>query len=214
MNSLARDPTPRNFGWEATLIGIIGAAIATLGIVSHVIPAPGPSNASPSVAPKFGSLQSLPGGVLETPELPSRKSASTNKGHATPSARASPRDPRIVVIGPNSIRGRFTLLGVTRTPGTSGSDEITVRLRATSLALADLVTPFQSTMLEVRMEGEEPIQPKHEFSHPISAGDHWDQDVVFNLPSNLRQTHAMLRIHYYPESKEIPLDLPPRTETH
>jgi hypothetical protein len=82
-----------------------------------------------------------------------------------------------------------------------------------SLALSDLVTPFQSAMLEVWTEEQEPIQPEHEFSHPVPAGDHWDQEVVFSLPPNFRQTHATLRIHYYPETKEIPLDLPPRPET-
>jgi hypothetical protein len=68
-------------------------------------------------------------------------------------------------------------------------------------------------MLEVTMGGEQPLQPEREFSHPVSAGDHWDQDVVFSLPTDARQTHATLRIHYYHESKEIPLDLPPPNKT-
>jgi hypothetical protein len=207
-----RDTTPRKIGWETALIGIIGAAIATLGIVSHLIPTSLPSDTSPSVPPKFGSPRSLPGGVMETPAPSSKQNTSPNRPHAIPSPRALSSDSRVVVIGPNSIRGRFTLRGISRKLDTSGSDELTLRLHIASLALPDLVTPFQSAMLEVRMEGEGPIHPKREFSHPVSAGDIWDQDVVFSLPSDASQTHATLRIHYYPESKEIPLDLPPPTE--
>lgn len=203
----------RRYGWESTLLGVIGIVIATMGLVTHLIPTHLPSDQSPSATSKFGSLQSLPAGTTGTLALPPVKSASHNKGYTVSSSRAPPSDPHVVVIGPNSIRGRFTLLGINRKPGISGSDELTLRLSVTSLALPDLVTPFQSAMLEVRTEEQGPIQPEHEFSHPVPAGDHWDQDVVFKLPANLRQTHAMLRIHYYPESKEIPLDLPPRTET-
>ena len=208
-----RDTTLRDFRWEAALIGIIGVAIATLGVVSHLIPAALPSDASPSVTPELGSSRSQPGDAVETAAPSSKKSASPNNPHAILSQTALSSDTRAVVIGPNSIRGRFTLTGITRKLGTSGSDELTLRLHVASLALPDLVTPFQSAMLEVRMAGEEPIKPQHEFSHPVSAGGHWDQDVVFSLPSDARQAHATLRIHYYPESKEIPLALPPRTAT-
>ncbi len=214
MDSAAHhDIASRRYGWESTLLGIIGIVIATLGLVTHLIPAHPPSDQSPPATSKFGSLQSLPPSTKGTLALPPVKSGSQNKGHKVSSSQAPPSDPRVVVIGPNSIRGRFTLLGIHRKPGISGSDELTLRLRMASLALPDLVTPFQSVMLEIRTEEQGPIQPEHEFSHPVPAGDHWDQDVVFNLPPSLRQTHAMLRIHYYPESKEIPLDLPPRTET-
>jgi hypothetical protein len=214
MDSPAHDGiASRQYGWETTLLGVIGVAIATMGLVTHLIPTHPPSDQNPSATSKFSSLQSLPAITTGTLALPPVKSGSQNKGHKVSSSRAPPSDPRVVVIGPNSIRGRFTLLGINRKPGISGSDELTLRLRVASLALPDLVTPFQSVMLEVRTEEQGPIQPEHEFSHPVPAGDHWDQDVVFNLPPNLRQTHAMLRIHYYPESKEIPLDLPPRTET-
>ena len=203
----------RRYSWETTLIGVIGVVVATLGLVTHLIPPHTPLDQSPAATSKFGSLHSLPASTARTLALPPVKSASQNKGHTVSSSRASPSDPRAVVIGPNSIRGRFTLLGINRKPSLSGTDELTLRLRVASLALPDLVTPFQSAMLEVRTEEQEPIKPAQEFSHPVPAGDHWDQDVVFNVPSNLQQTHATLRIHYYPESKEIPLDLPPRTET-
>jgi hypothetical protein len=203
----------RRYGWESTLLCVIGIVIATMGLVTHLIPTHPPSDQSPLATSKFGSLHSLPASTTGALALAPVKSGSLNKGHKVSSSRALPSDPRVVVIGPNSIRGRFILLGINRKPGISGSDELTLRLRVASLALPDLVTPFQSVMLEVQTEEQGPIQPEHQFSHPVPAGDHWDQDVVFNLPPNLRQTHAMLRIHYYPESKEIPLDLPPHTET-
>jgi hypothetical protein len=158
------DTTPRKFGWETALIGIIGAAIATLGTVSHLIPVSLPSDTSQSGPPKFGSPRSLPDGAMETPAPSSKKNASPNKPRAIPSPRALSSDSRVVVIGPNSIRGRFTLSGITRKLDTSGSDELTLRLHIASLALPDLVTPFQSAMLEVRMEGEGAIHPKREFA--------------------------------------------------
>jgi hypothetical protein len=184
-----------------------------LGIVSHLIPASIPLNATTPVAPKFDSFPSPPSGASGPSASPSRKRLLPDKAHATPSSRILSSDPRVIVIGPNSIRGRFTLENIARKRGRSGSDELTLRLRVDSLALTDLVTPFQSAMLEVRMEGEEPLRPKQEFSHPVSAGDHWDQDVDFNIPPDARQTRVTLRIHYYPESKEIPLVLPPQAET-
>jgi hypothetical protein len=214
MDSAARNHQGlRRYSWETTLIGVIGIVIATLGLVTHLIPPHTPLDQSPAATSKFSSMHSLPANTAGALALPPVKSASPNKGHTVSSSRAPPPDPHVVVIGPNSIRGRFTLLGINRKPSLSGTDELTVRLRVASLALPDLVTPFQSAMLEVRTEEQEPMKPAQEFSHPVPAGDHWDQDVVFNVPSNFRQTHATLRIHYYPESKEIPLDLPPRTAT-
>jgi hypothetical protein len=203
----------RRYVWETTLIGVIGIVVATLGLVTHLIRPHPPLDQSPLATSKFGSMSSLPASTAGTFAPPPLKSASRNKRHTVSSSRAVAPDPRVVVIGPNSIRGRFTLLGVDRKPAASTADELTLRLRVDSLALADLVTPFQSVMLEVRMEGQAPIQPNHEFSHPVPAGDQWDQNVVFSLPPDSKQTHATLRIHYYPESKEIPLELPPRPGT-
>jgi hypothetical protein len=142
------DRVSRRYGLEATLIGVIGIVIATLGLVTHLIRPHTPLDQSPSVTSKLGSMSSFPASTTGTLAPPPLKSASQNKRHSASSSRARPSDPRVVVIGPNSIRGRFTLLGIDRKPDTSTSDELTLRLRVVSLALADLVTPFQSAMLE------------------------------------------------------------------
>jgi hypothetical protein len=205
----------QKYGWEATLVGIIGVAIATPGIVTHLMPRRVSQIEAPAAVLKLGSPQSYPSRVAGT-TLPSGKDASQTKNHTSLPAQRSSRqsDPHEIVIGPSSIRGRFTLLAVDRKRGVSASDELTLRLRVVSLAMADLVTPFQSAMLDVRVDGQEPIRPQHEFSHPVPAKDHWDEDVVFTIPSSVNLAHAALRIEYYPETKEIRLDLPPLINTH
>jgi hypothetical protein len=67
-------------------------------------------------------------------------------------------------------------------------------------------------MLEVRSQGLEPINPQHAFSHPIPAGESRDEDIVFMIPSSLSLDRMVLRIHYYPDEKEIPLHLPSRVD--
>ena len=62
-------------------------------------------------------------------------------------------------------------------------------------------------MLDVRAGGIEPINPRHLFSHPVPAGESRDEDIVFLIPSNLALDRMALRIHYYNEEKEIPLNL-------
>ena len=203
----------QKYGWEASVIGIIGVMIATLGLVTHLTPPGVPLDADPNGISKLALPQSPLGRVSGSSMRQSGKGASQDRHHGGSPARNSPpprSDPLEVVIGPNSISGRFILMGVDRKPVTSTSDNLTLRLRVVSLAVADLVTPFQSTMLEVQMDGQEPIQPQLAFSHPVPAGNHWDQNVGFSIPSGPSLAHATLRIHYYPEAKEIPLDLPPR----
>lgn len=116
-----------------------------------------------------------------------------------------PSDPLEVVIGPSAISGQFRLLKADRATATPTSDKLTLRVRVVSRAVADLVTPFQSEMLEVRSDGLEPIGPDRAFSYPVPAGDTRDEDVVFTIPRGLKVDGAILRVHYYNEVKEIPL---------
>jgi hypothetical protein len=115
------------------------------------------------------------------------------------------------VIGPNTIAGRFILLTTTRKRATPTSDELTLRLRVVSLAAADLVTPFQSAMVEVRIPSQDPIHPQHAFSHPVAAGNSREEDIAFTIPSTLTLDHGTLRIQDFNEMKEIPLNPPPRS---
>lgn len=68
-------------------------------------------------------------------------------------------------------------------------------------------------MLEVRSQWLEPINPQHAFSYPVAAGTSRDEDILFIIPSNLRLDRVILRIHYFNEEKEIPLNLSPRVDT-
>jgi hypothetical protein len=145
-----------------------------------------------------------------------KRAAAPRKPAADRPASGSSRysDPLEVVVVPSPISGQFRLLASTRTPATPASDKLTLRLRVVSRAAADLVTPFQSAMLEFRTPGLEPIDPEHPFSYPVPAGNSREEDVVFVIPSNVDLDRAVLRIHYYNELKEIPLALLPKDSRH
>jgi hypothetical protein len=137
--------------------------------------------------------------------------------HSTaPSARhpSQTSDLHEVIIGPNTISGRFILLATNRRHTGLTSDELTLRLRVVSLAVADLVTPYQSAMLEVRAPGQAPIQPHEFFSHPVAADNSREDEITFTVPSNLDLDHSTLVIHDFIEAKAIPLDLPIPTSPH
>jgi len=140
----------------------------------------------------------------------SRKMAADRAASGSPSSS----DPLEVVVVPSPLSGQFKLLASTRTPATPTSDKLTLRLRVVSRAAADLVTPFQSAMLELRTPGLEPINPEHPFSSPVPAGNSREEDIAFLIPSNLNLDRAVLRIHYYNDLKEIPLALLPKDSRH
>jgi hypothetical protein len=179
----------QRYRWEAVRVAAISAVITVLTVVPHFR---GHTDGEdrPTARP--------------TPTLASREKAVVTR----PSPRLPPpADPREVVVGPNSISGQFTLLDIDRKRSTPETDQVTLRLRVVSRAIAPLVTPFESAMLDVRARGLEPISPQHPFSHPVPAGEGRDEDIVFIIPSNLTLDRVVLRIHYYNEEKEIPLKL-------
>jgi hypothetical protein len=210
---------PSNYRWESTLVATIGAVIAILTIVTHLtartnpvdqtspysatFPRPLASQASPSYARAVQPVQPVPMIPGEHPP-PSRPTRPSRK----------PSDPLEITIGPSSISGKFKLMTANRTQATPTLDKLTIRLRVVSRAMADLVTPFQSAMLEVHAPGLEPISPAQPFSYPVHAGDTRNEDIAFMVPSGMDLEHAVLRIHYYNELKEIPLTLLPRDSRH
>jgi hypothetical protein len=194
----------KNYGWETSLFAIIVAVIVTLALVTHLFGSVRTSDHPPADAtatPKHDFWQP------SATRAPTLSTAGTDRPARRP---PRPSDPREVVLGPNTISGRFILLASNRRQTTPTSDELTLRLRVVSLAVADLVTPFQSGMLQVRVPSEQPIQPQEAFSHPVPAGNTREEDIVFAIPSSLSLDHGTLRIQYFNETKEIPLSLPPR----
>jgi hypothetical protein len=143
----------KNYGWEMGLFAIIVAVIVILALVTHLSGSVSPSDHPPADAtatPKHDSWQFSA----------SRAPALSTAGADRPARRPSrPSDPNEVVLGPNTIGGRFILLASHRRQTTPTLDELTLRLRVVSLAVADLVTPFQSAMLQVRVPSEQPIYP-------------------------------------------------------
>ena len=193
----------KNYGWETSLFAIIVAVIVTLALVTHLSGSVRRSNHPPADAtatPKHDSWQ----------PSASRAPALSTAGTDRPARRPSrPSDSHEVALGPNTISGRFILLATHRRQTTPTSDELTLRLRVVSLAVVDLVTPFQSAMLEVRVPSEQPIHPQQAFSRPVPAGNTREEDIVFAIPSSLSLDHGTLRIHNFNEAKEIPLTLSP-----
>lgn len=198
----------KKYSVEITLLVIIGAVIATMTLVTHLTARTDPAErASPpsSTALAPPAFRPLPGAASTSALRPKPKSSDEAEGRSRSNSRRT-SDPLEIVIGPSSISGEFRLLETSRTPANPISDKLTLRLRVTSRAMADLVTPFQSTMLEVRPRGADPISPEHPFSYPIPAGNTREEDITFVVPSDQNLDHAVLRIQYYNEQKEIPLD--------
>lgn len=199
----------RKYGWGWSLVAILGGVIATLTLVTHLTARTEPVDGAPArPAAQPLVFQAMPG---LTPIASSKRSkpAAVSRGADVVDRRAAvwrkPSNPLEVVIGPSAISGQFKLLKADRATATPTSDKLTLRVRVVSRAMADLVTPFQSEMLEVRSEGLEPIGPDRAFSYPVAAGDTREEDVVFTVPSGLKVDGAVLRIHYYNEVNEIPL---------
>lgn len=186
----------RKYLWEGILVAILTGVIIFVTVVTHLIARPDlPSSAQMGL-----------GGVPSVPTIPPTSAPAPRK-HVV---AAKPSNPLEVVLGPSSIDGQFTLLAVNRITTTPTSDKLTLRLRIVSRAVADLVTPIQYVTLEVYTPGLEPIALEHPFSHPVPAGNTQEDDIAFTVPANLNLDHAVLRIHFYNEQKEIPLGLLPR----
>ena len=183
----------KKYAWEGILVAILGGVIMVLTLVSHLTARPDPPT----------SARTGLGHVPSVSTLPPISAAASRK----PVVAAKPSNPLEVVLGPSSIAGQFTLLAANRKAATPTSDKLTLRLRVVSRAVADLVTPFQSVMLEVCTPGLEPIAPEHPFSHPVPASNTLDEDIAFIVPTTLNLDRAVLRIHFYNEQKDIPLGL-------
>ena len=188
------------YRWEATHVTVIAGVITTLTLATGLFGAPR------GVTPQAGSAPP------NLPKLMSSSSVATAQSvppaQAVQASTASHQsDPSEVTVGASGISNRYRLLSVERKPGSSKSDELTVRLHVVSLAMEPLVSPFESDMLEIRSPGLQPINPSTSFRLPIPSGESRNQDIVFNIPRGLDLNQATLQIHYYNNQSEIPLSL-------
>ena len=188
------------YRWEATHVAVIAGVITTLTLAAGLFGAPR------GATPQAGSAPP------NLPKLMSSSSAATAQSvPPTQAVQASPAshqsDPSEVTVGASGISNRYRLLSVERKPGSSKSDELTVRLHVVSLAMEPLVSPFESDMLEIRSPGLQPINPSTSFRSPIPSGESRNQDIVFSIPQGLDLNRATLQIHYYNNQSEIPLSL-------
>jgi hypothetical protein len=162
-----------------------------LTLVSHLTARPAISTSTQAA---LGPLPS--GSTLSPAAAPSLRK---------PAAKAKPANPLEVVLGPTSIGGQFTVLAANRITVTPTSDNLRLHLRVVSRAMADLVTPLQYVALEIHAPGHDPIAQQRPFSHPLPAGNTWDDEVVFTIPASLSLDGAALRIYFYNEQKDISL---------
>jgi hypothetical protein len=190
----------RKYKWQAAHVTIIVGVITTLALVTHLTGTPRPRiHPSGTAAP----LSSVPMSVH-----PARPAQVSSRPRASGSP---PSDPREVVVGPSGISNRYNLVSADRKPVSSTVDELTVRLHVMSLATENLVSPFESDMLDITSPGLQPIYPGTSFHTPIPAGNSQNKDVAFYIPASLSLKKAALNIHYYNYQKQIPLDQPSRT---
>jgi len=61
------------------------------------------------------------------------------------------------------------LLSVERKPMSPAVDELTIKLRVESLAMENLVSPFESDMLELAAPELTSLHPKTSFRHPVPS---------------------------------------------
>jgi hypothetical protein len=182
----------KKYGWEVTHITSIVAAITTLALVTHL-----------TGASRLGTR--IPKIATAAPPGPA-----TPRVHLSAYPRATPSqhsDPHEIVVGPNSISNRYTLLSMDRKPISPTTDELIIRLHVESLAMDPLVSPFESDMLALNARPMEPINPKTKFHRPVPSGNSLNQDVVFSIPTTLDLNRTTLQIHYYNYQNEIPLSV-------
>jgi hypothetical protein len=173
--------------WEITHIAVIAAVITTLALVTHL-----------SGAPRVDSR------AVNATSVSAAQPVQASSGRRA--ARSQQSDPHEIIVGPSGISNRYTLLGVDRKPISSARDELIVRLRVKSLATENLVSPFESDMLEIKSRELQLTNPSIAFRHPIPSGSSLSQDIVFTIPTGLSLKHMSLRIHYYNYQNEIPLE--------
>lgn len=193
----------RTYRWEVTHLTVIAAVIASLTLVVHLTGIQRvesqPSEQPKTVTPSLNASPSMATPPSIQPAHPVQVSSQHRPAHSHQS------DPRQIVVGPNGISNRYTLLGVDREPVSSTVDQLTVRLQVESLATANLVSPFESDMLEIRSPDQDAIKTSTSFHQPIPSGGRRNQDLVFRIPSSLNLSHASLQIHYFNYQNEIPL---------
>ena len=198
----------KTYSWELTHISTLVVVVAILGIAIHLTGTPRPK-ATLSGVPPIGSSPSA-SAVPERSLTPTHPSRASSK--PAPAATAV-SDPHVITVGAMGISNRYTLVHIDRKPISPTHDALTIRLHVESLAMENLVSPFESDMLELIAPDQAPIRPTMPFRHPVPGGNSRNQDVVFNIPSALELNHATLQIHYYNYQNELPLDLPPRASS-
>jgi hypothetical protein len=194
----------KTHSWEVAHTTTLIAAVAILTVTVHLIGTPRPQTPLSTASPVSPSPS--------TPMVPAQSLTAAHPSHVSPktdTVPAEPSDPHVITVGATGISNRYTLLHIDRKPISPTHDALTIRLRVESLAMENLVSPFESDMLELTAPNQAPIRPMTPFRHPIPGGNSRNQDVVFKVPTVLALNHATLQIHWYNYQNELALAPPP-----
>jgi hypothetical protein len=182
--------------WEATHITVIAAVIIALTLLTDWIDTPGKrlsqaasdlaasTNPGPISAANLTTVPSpnpaaavspspMPDTSVRVPPISSDPTALSPPDHHSTRAhsqhtaeKSQSPDPREISLGAPGISNRYRLVSVERKSGSSGSDELTVKLHVQSLATENMVSPYESGMLEIKARISRPSAPSLPFALP------------------------------------------------
>ena len=208
----------KSTGWWQTLPGIItaiaGMLTALAALVAAVKQAGWFDSRPPSVA-----AQPSPGATPAAKPRPG--TTAPEAGRAPPSSSGADRAPAPVAaaaqaialpamrdykLGPSTSKATFTLLNAEVTRQTAEKDALRIRLRMMNHDRYD--HNFWNSSFRLILDSV-PMAPAGDLNELVAGESAKEGDVVFEIPHG--SAAGKLKITYYEDSTEIPLDLtPPR----
>ena len=190
------------YRWEARCAATIVGIVAVLALQKHLIRVSAiPARQSVNEQGLLNRLTTVPT-IGSVRAVPASDAVALNAAQPVP---PQPSEPGEVTVGPNGISNRYTLRRIDRRKETA-HDVLVVSLHVESLATEGLVSPFESSMLEISGPDIPPIKPSTPFRSPVPSGNSRNQELAFSVPPNLNLDRATLRIHYFSYEREIPLN--------
>lgn len=201
--------------WWQTLPGVITSITAAVTALAGLIvavkqtgwldsqPPPAAPTAAPASAPAAAPAPPAPAArEAARPALPAPASVPAPAA-AAPHAIPLPalRDYK---LGPPGVKATFTLLKVEMSPQTAEKDALRIRLRMLNHDRYD--KNFWDRLFRLLVDGV-PLAPEGGLNELVPGESAKEGDVLFVVPRGTAA--ARLRITYYEDSTEIPLDLKP-----
>lgn len=205
-------------GWWQTLPGIITAIAGMLTALAALVAAVKQSGWFDSPPPSVAA-QPSPGAprVVKAPvNAPGREASRAPSSSSGPDRAPAPLGAAVQAIalpamrdyklGPPTSKATFTLLNAEVTRQTAEKDAVRIRLRMTNHDKYD--HNFWNSSFRLILGGV-PMAPAGSLNELVAGESAKEGDVLFEIPHG--SAAGKLKITYYDDSTEIPLDLkPPR----